>query len=189
MSSFVCNGGHSQYRIWKFTLYNQPIIMQPTFSSVPRGWFLLLLAHLPISLSQLRAQWWERESSSHPADSGHWLEPWEGSWWTWALRGSLWGKQRRPTSARHLLKSDLHDLDLKYFQPLKKPYRLLQKWEVNIILTQNSSRLQYAGFKSGLVEVYFALMTGLLYITTLITKLLKLTWNYSSCKMKCSLEW
>ncbi len=86
------------------SLYNQPIIMQPTFPSVPRGWFLLLLAHLPVSLSQLRAQWWGRESSSRPADSGHWLEPWEGSWWTWALRGSLWGKQRKPTLARHLLK-------------------------------------------------------------------------------------
>lgn len=58
---------------------------------------------------------------------------------------------------------------------MKIPYKLLQKCEVIIILTQNSSRLQYAGFKSGLVEVYFVLMTGLLYITTLITKLLKFT--------------
>lgn len=57
---------------------------------------------------------------------------------------------------------------------MKIPYKLLQKWEVIIILTQNSSILQYAGFKSGLMKVYFALMTGLPYITTL-TKLLKLT--------------
>lgn len=72
MSSFVCNGGHSQYRIWKFNgshtypyhYTTRPIIMQPTFPSVPRGWFLLLLAHLPVSLSQLRAQWWGRERAA-----------------------------------------------------------------------------------------------------------------------------
>lgn len=88
------------------SLYNQPIIMQPTFPSVPRGWFLLLLAHLPVSLSQLRAQWWGRERAAAvlliqgtgwnheraPGGREHWGEVFEVSKGNRPWRDTCWKK-------------------------------------------------------------------------------------------------